>query len=204
MTHSISALKRGQVGAKFAYALIGQALGRRHALRRTVEVTHRAQHQNSPQIDAAGLGEKFERLQRSRILHRRGGKFSLATGKVGHPLRCPRVKELPVPVGRGRKLVAHGYKGRALGGCAVEVAANLPEAIGVGQRGVASQVEGPLGQVAVERIDLAIQRSRRLLEGRCLAQRHIACRPAGWNLASVDLVGQVAIRHPAGPDRRTQ
>ena len=54
-----------------------------------VVVAYRSQHQHAIQIHAACTGQILNRLQRSRILHRRGRKFALAAAEVRHPLRRP-------------------------------------------------------------------------------------------------------------------
>ncbi len=99
MANLVCGLKRWQIGGVLADALPGEALPCGKAARLAVEVTYRAQHQNTLQIHAARVGQKLERLQGSRVFHRRSRKLAFAAGKVSHPFRGPCVHELAVPIG---------------------------------------------------------------------------------------------------------
>src|SRR5665213_3130311 len=80
MAHPVCGLKRREIGGVLADTLSGKALWGGEAARLPVEVAYSAQNQDALSIDATCIGEKFQRLQRSRAFHGRGGKLTLAIG----------------------------------------------------------------------------------------------------------------------------
>ena len=82
VAHGVRGLQRRQVAGVLADALRGQALGCGHAARLAVVVAHGAQDEHAAEIDTSGVGQEFERLQGSGVLHGRGCKLTFAAGKV--------------------------------------------------------------------------------------------------------------------------
>src|ERR1700678_131386 len=202
---AVCGVERRQVGAVLAHLGLGEALGGGGADALLVEVRRSAQDEDAVDVDFVRVGEPGKGLEGSGVFHATDGVGSVSVSLIFDPVACPLVKQLAMPEGGGREIVATKNEGRPMGGGFCVLHAALLHLRSVGKRRVFSEREGPVNEGGVEVVDTAVIAEAcgaGLLVRGGLAEGNVAGLPIFWDLAGVDLVGEVAVDDIVGPDGR--
>ena len=200
---AVGAVEGGKVGAVLADFGFGEALGCGGTGTLLVEVGSGAENEDAVDVHLFCFGEPGEGLQGAGVFHAADDVGAVAVGLVFDPVASPLVEELAVPEGGGGEVVAAEDEGWVVGGFFGVLHATGGDGGVSGSGRVFGEGEGPVDEGRVEVVDVAVVAEARgagLLVGRGFAEGDVAGLPVGWDLAGVDLVGEVAVDDVVGPD----